>query len=157
MLATTDKRMEPMSRDHFLAVYRRLRDYDREANEKLSRTTLEAMVMRYRQNGSSWALVVGRETIAVGGVVVLWPGVGEAWMLTTPGVERYPQFLCRSAVTAIEAAVLTHGLHRVQVSVGCKNTRAIRFAIWLGFESEGICKAYGPDRQDYERLAWVAW
>jgi len=47
-------------------------------------------------------------------------------------------------------------LWRIQASVSASDTKALRFASWLGFEDEGLMKKYGPDGSDYRRVARFA-
>ena len=48
-----------------------------------------------------------------------------------------------------------HELWRVQAVCKVGWSEALRFARMMGFEEEGTMRAYGPDQDDYLRVAWV--
>ena len=93
--------------------------------------------------------------LACGGVHRLWEGVGEAWLMV--GKEGYekPKTVGRYTQYIFQHILEEHGLFRIQASVSAIDSRAIRYAEWLGFENEGIMKKYGPDGSDYIRYARV--
>lgn len=49
--------------------------------------------------------------------------------------------------------VQQNGLWRVQATVKVGWERALRFAEFMGFESEGVMRQYGPEKGDYFRVA----
>lgn len=89
------------------------------------------------------------QVVACGGVVLLWPGVGEAWMRTSPLIERYPLAVLRGTRNFLNAAFRVLGLRRLQCTVRDGYTPAVKWAERLGFSSEGRLRAYGPDGADY--------
>ena len=93
--------------------------------------------------------------LACGGVHKLWKGVGEAWlMIGREGYER-PKVVAKYTQYIFQHLLEDNDLFRIQASVSAIDTRAIRYAEWLGFEKEGIMKKYGPDGSDYIRYARV--
>ena len=46
-------------------------------------------------------------------------------------------------------------IHRLQTSVKAEFKTGVRFANWLGLETEGLMKKYGPDGSDYLRMAKI--
>jgi hypothetical protein len=87
------------------------------------------------------------------GVCKLWPGVAEAWMLTTPVVEGHGVKMLRGAMRYFDKAMREMKLHRMQITVNVNDRVAIRYANALKFEREGLLTGYGPDGSDHEMLA----
>ena len=87
------------------------------------------------------------------GVNELWPGVAEAWMLTTNLVERNPISLTRGAIRYFNHIAIDKQLHRLQITVDTRNTLAIHWAKMLKFKTEGVMQYYGPNQNDYVMFA----
>lgn len=108
-------------------------------------------------HGHGWTLLTAEDAVVgCAGVVSLWPGVGEAWALTTALVMVYPLEFTR-AVRAGVRLFFSHGCHRIQMHVRADNEAAVRWAArHLGFCREGLCRAYDQDGRDYYRYARIA-
>lgn len=102
--------------------------------------------------GPAWTLRRDGRVLGCGGVVLLWPGVGEAWSLSA-AADGAALVMTRAVAAGLAAAEADHGLHRVQASVRRDNGRGRRWLAVLGFEEEGIMRAYGPDGADFVRVA----
>ena len=94
--------------------------------------------------------------VACGGVHEVFKGSGVAWAwidknIPKACVRRVAMLLRKHFHEKVER----HGFHRIQADVEVGLEKAERFVRFLGFESEGIMKAFGPDKQDYERYAYV--
>lgn len=89
--------------------------------------------------------------LAVGGVVELWPGVGEGFLALRDG--KLPQRHCyrvsRLILRYLVVIVRTYDLGRVQATVRCDLHRGCKLAEFLGMHIEGELEQYGPDGQDY--------
>ena len=66
------------------------------------------------------------EMAAFFGVCKLWPGVAEAWMLTTPVVEGHGVKMLRGAMRYFDLAMREMNLHRMQITVNVNDRVAIR-------------------------------
>lgn len=95
------------------------------------------------------ALLADGEVVACGGVVIIWPGVGEAWMRTSPLLERYPVASLRLTKQFLNTAANCLKLRRMQCTVRKGYAPAIKWAERLGFASEGVLRGFGPDGEDY--------
>lgn len=102
-----------------------------------------------------FTLLEGEEVLAVGGVHVLWFGVGEGWVLVSPRCFELPAAFARYTKRAFNSILQDTNLRRIQASVHTDDKKAIRFANWLMFEDEGIMRNYGVDGSDYLRMARV--
>lgn len=94
-------------------------------------------------------LLAGAQVVACGGVVIIWPGVGEAWMRTSPLIERHPLAVLRLTKQFLASAVAGLKLRRLQCTVRKGYEPAIKWAERLGFSSEGVLRGFGPDGEDY--------
>ena len=86
--------------------------------------------------------------VAIFGCVFLWKGVGEAWSLLTEQSRRYPIAMTKSANAFFDSCQILFNLHRIQITVKCDDKRAVSWAKFLHFESEGVMKAYSADKDD---------
>ena len=90
------------------------------------------------------------------GVMRRWPGVGEAWTIARPGLNREHQaFVLRRLRTGLEDFMREENLHRVQSIIIDTDRTALRLANVMGLEFESKAVAYDSDRNDYFRFAKV--
>lgn len=100
---------------------------------------------------SKWshsAVVLG-DIVCSFGIIEMWPGLGEAWMLTSDKVKRYPISLTRGAARYFDAAARDLQLRRLQITVNVNDELAVRWANRLNFTQEGLLRRYGPDGSDH--------
>lgn len=93
--------------------------------------------------------------IVMGGVTIMWPGVGEGWIMLSKHAHKTPVTVAKYAGDVFDVIMKNANLTRVQASVIVTDPKAVRFAKWMGFDNEGIMKKYGPDGSDYYRMARV--
>ena len=84
-----------------------------------------------------------------GGIVINWPGCGSAWMLPSIHVEDHPASVYRYTEMMIKKYMEENHLHRVQASVKADDVKANRFVVNLGFQFEGLMRAFWTDKSDY--------
>lgn len=85
-----------------------------------------------------------------GGIVELWPGVGQAWAVLSGRALAHPLTLTRTAQRELERIMRRCKLSRVQATVADGHGAGARWLAFLGFEVEGLLVNYGPDgRGDY--------
>jgi len=89
------------------------------------------------------------EILAVGGVALIWQGVGHAWIIGTPLIGAHGIFFARSVRKKLAIIAAEKGLHRIQATVICGVPRLIRFVEFCGFEFESRLRNYGPLREDH--------
>ncbi len=90
------------------------------------------------------------------GVMRRWPGVGEAWTVARPGLNRRHQaFVLRRLRTGLEDFMREENLHRVQSVIIDTDRAALRLAHVMGLEFESKAVAYDSDRNDFFRFAKV--
>jgi hypothetical protein len=90
--------------------------------------------------------------VAVFGCGLLWNGVAEVWSLLSPTSKRYPIAMIRASKAFLDICWITFNLHRLQISVKTSDNVAMRFALALKFEPEGIMAKYSPAQEDFTLL-----
>jgi len=91
---------------------------------------------------------------AVGGTV-LWAGVAEVWAIFSKHIYTCPVQFTKGVLSVIQDYEQALTLHRVQAYVLEGEAMAYRWATTLGFASEGLLKAFGEDRRNYNIMARV--
>jgi len=107
----------------------------------------------YAAAGQLFTGVVRGEIAGCAGLIPLWPGVAEAWMVSTALFTRYPKTIHRGIAAGLATLAETMGLHRIQAAVHQEHRVSLRWLRRLGFRLEGTLRRYGPDGADYLRLA----
>jgi RimJ/RimL family protein N-acetyltransferase len=82
------------------------------------------------------------------GLMFHWQGVGEAWSLFAEESRRYPIAMTKGAFAFFDICKILFNLHRIQITVKCDDTRAVRWAKALGFIEEGVMVQYSADKED---------
>ena len=94
--------------------------------------------------------------LAAAGIMPLWKGVGEAWVLAPPSTnEHFGLYLHRAVTTYLDRIVKEYQLHRVQSAVLCDFITSHRWIKRLGFMKEGPLYCYGPDKRTFYRYAKI--
>ena len=89
------------------------------------------------------------KVIAIGGVIILWDGVGEGWIYGTTKIEKHKLFFMRGVLKKLKEIEKKYNLHRVQATVVFGVKGLIKFVEFLGFEFEGRLRGYGVSKEDY--------
>ncbi len=108
-----------------------------------------------RVQGMSWSAEVDGRIVASAGLVPLWQGVAEAWMISADDVGRHQVKVARQIRTMFDDVMCQRGIYRAQANIHHKFEKAIRLAEWLGFEQEGLMRRFGIEGDDYFRYAKV--
>ena len=93
---------------------------------------------------------IGDVIIGVGGVVLLWPGVGEFWLMLTKDVKEHTSSLTvmRGIKEFIDEIIEVRGIDRAQSILRADFDAAIKMNEFLGFKREGLMRKYLPDGSD---------
>ena len=103
----------------------------------------------------AFTVMQGDTVVAIGGIHVLWEGVGEGFCMLSKHAGRWQTSVARYAKTMFDGIIANNDLHRVQASINELDPEAIRFARWLGFKNEGMMPKYGPDGSNNHRMSMV--
>ncbi len=123
-----------------------LREFER---EYLRIADWKDRLRSYEMTGNAYTAMVGKKIACCFGYVDLWPGVAEAWMMTTDHVNTKPVSLTRAASRYFDHIATRSALHRIQITVNGRHDIALRWASALKFTQEGVLRQYGHDRTDY--------
>ena len=104
------------------------------------------------RRGPAFTAIVDGRVIGCGGVMVMWPGVGAAWVSVDKDITRYGIWLTRNVKAALRDIVKGLGLHRVE-AVALSHSRWLKI---VGFHKEtDIAQAYTQDKLDVVRYAFI--
>lgn len=90
-----------------------------------------------------------------GGVVTLWPGVGDVWASVTPQLQDHPLLLVRATLGIIARIQKAGNFHRLQMNIPQERSDLCKWAETLGFTSEGLMLQYGADKKHHIRYARI--
>jgi hypothetical protein len=93
--------------------------------------------------------------LAWGGITVLWSGVGNAWLHTTPLAYTYRLSLYREMIWQFHRMATELNLHRVEADIVAYAPKSLRLARHLPLVCEGLMRQYGSDRSDYYKYRWL--
>jgi hypothetical protein len=110
-------------------------------------------IARNLSRGPAFTLTNGIP-IACGGVLPLWKGVGEGWVVSSPLVEKHSFLFARTAWRKIMELVETMDLVRLQTLVDAEYRVSRRWVERMGFVNEGVMRKYLGGR-DYIRYALI--
>lgn len=91
--------------------------------------------------------------VAIFGFVSIWSGVAETWLMPDENVRTIPVTLTRIGIKVMDIAMISMGLHRIQLTVRTTDKRAEKWALAIGFRTEAVMRNYGPDGVDYLLMA----
>jgi len=104
--------------------------------------------------GIAYTIETPEGLVASGGVLPLWKGVGEAWVVTSELVETYPVLFAKTVWRKLYEIINTNGIERVQTTIHKDHVVSQRWAERMGFKSEGLMKKY-LGGEDYYRYALI--
>lgn len=87
--------------------------------------------------------------VFAGGVIILWPGVGEGWLHLSKWFELHPFSAFKIVRAQMHRIIDDYGLRRVQAPIHSAMPANIRLVKHLGFSEEGTLRRWGPDGADY--------
>lgn len=129
----------------------KIRDATQEDLDYLKQNPIEGAVKNYPKlelNGSAKTAIVDGEIVGVGGVVVYWTGVGEAWIILSNKAKEFKVEIIMCINRIMEQMIFENRLRRLQVTVRTDFPQAKKLVEALGFECEGLMKKYLPDGTD---------
>lgn len=104
-------------------------------------------------NGPAFTLTNG-QPIACGGILILWKGVGEGWIITSPEVENHPIVFAKTVWREMERIIRELKLDRVQTLVDSEHKVSQKWVKRMGFHKEGLMVKYIGGR-DFFRYALI--
>ncbi len=148
-----DIKVIPYEPAHFLRV-RTASEYFAVLHELYDFKSPENLAYYYLR-GPAYTMLANSEIVGCGGILRLWKGVGDAWMLATPLIQKYPKSaLC---ITKVYLDRIIEALHFVRIQAVVKQDfwMAHNFIRRLGFQGEGLMPKYFGG-QDFVRYALIS-
>ena len=105
-------------------------------------------------NGVAFTGIVDGELITCGGIMKVWEGVGEAWIVSASSVDHYPFTFAKIVVRGLRDIIKELKLERVQTTVDSKYLVSQKWLEWMGFVNEGRMRKYINGR-DFFRYALI--
>ena len=102
----------------------------------------------------SYALVIDDQVICIFGMVTLWEGVAEFWLIPGVLIERYKKTFFKAIKIAHERMMEFNNIQRLQCICFTGNERSRKWIERNGFVVEGIMKKYRHGK-DFYRMAKV--
>jgi len=101
------------------------------------------------------ALLYGREILAMAGVAIFWEGVGQLWMRAGERAGQFPVAVMKATREYLRTVDAILKPRRLQCHVKADSRVNRRFIEHLGFHSEALMRAFGPEGADYVLYARV--
>ena len=109
----------------------------------------------HSQKGNAYTMFVNGKPVFACGIVLLWEGVAEGWVMASENVFEM-RFLAAKTILEVQNKLCKKNkIRRLQTSVKADFKRGLRLAEWCGLEIEGLKKKYGPDGSDYYQLGKI--
>ncbi len=108
------------------------------------------------EDGPAYTGVLDDKVVVCAGVSIMWPGLGEAWLLTHPDIGEQKFWFYRRLKKMFTLIARVKKLHRVQSDVDCTFEESNLMMKHLGFEEESRMNSYGPNREDFFRYVLIA-
>lgn len=107
-------------------------------------------------NGTSYAAYNGTDVpLAVGGGLFSQPGVAQVWLIASEHGKRHPRQLLQAVRGVVDKLMDGTDLRRMETTIDPTDTKAVRFAEFLGFQREGCRRKGGLDGRDEDWYAMV--
>lgn len=104
--------------------------------------------------GIGYTIEAPEGLVASGGIIPLWKGVGEAWVVTSDLVAIYPVFFAKTTWRKLYEMINSNGIERVQTTIHKDHFVSQRWAERMGFQNEGLMRKY-LGGEDYYRYALI--
>jgi len=112
-------------------------------------------ICNYSIKGNAFTMFVDDNPVFSIGIVLLWDGVAEGWVLASQNIFEMKFLAAKTMKQLTDDMCKKNKIKRLQTSVKADFKLGIRFATWLGLEIEGLKKCYGPDGSDYYQLGKI--
>ena len=109
----------------------------------------------HSQPGNAYTMFVNDKPVFACGIVILWEGVAECWVMASQNVYEMKFLAARTILDLQDKLCKKNKIRRLQTSVKADFKLGLRLATWCGLEVEGLKKKYGPDGSDYYQLGKI--
>ena len=135
---------------HLIDIHPRLKEYVQGPFPYLRMT-----VAGYKRLGPTNSLVDKNGTChGVGGVAKIHDGVWHAWMMLTPEISNHKLLFVRAMKKYIDM-MDEYNIHRISADIPAWYIEWLDVLDRIGFENEGLQRAFSSNKQDYFRVAYI--
>ena len=110
---------------------------------------IKELAQAREDNGQCITGLVNSELVGCGGIDLMWPGVGEVWVMLTYDIEKYSKEAYAVIKRGLGKLIKDNNLRRTQAWGRIGFDKSHTLFRHLGFKPEGIARKYGPDGTDY--------
>ncbi len=114
-----------------------------------SKYTLRNWIERMEKKDRAFTLIDNGHLVAAGGIIPIWDGMGEAWLIPSDVMPGYRLQVIKIVRKRIDEIIDSDNLRRLQATVRADYDVATRFVEFLGFKREGLMRNYGPGGADH--------
>tara|TARA_R100000655_G_scaffold102901_1_gene148978 strand:+ start:7117 stop:7557 length:441 start_codon:yes stop_codon:yes gene_type:complete len=140
--------VRPFLKEHGYVVFNQI-------NNSLIGNQTDLSFINELEVGDCFTGVKDNKPIICGGVIKMWQGCYEGWVIATHHVNDYPIETARLIKNYVDELIKKNNMHRLQTAVLKGYTQGYRFAEFLGMKQEGIMEKYDYMQQDYIRYARI--
>ena len=115
----------------------------------------DVVLSGYAEIGHAYYFCYKGKPICIFGVIPLWPGVGETWLITDVSLADHARPFHYTARVMLDRFMSELNLVRLQISVHSHNVRAVKWAQSVKFKTEGRMQKFGPDGNDFFMMARI--
>jgi hypothetical protein len=138
-------RIEPFDMAHI-----NLMELKQEYVDEVFRTEDGLLQLEYAaERGDAFTLMHEGRILCVGGVSMVWPGVGQMWLIPSQYVNDYSLVFVRTVRNFLESMMKSHELHRMQAVISSELPNGEKWIRGLGFQKEGKMQQYSASGVDY--------
>ena len=105
--------------------------------------------------GLSYTLLFNNNPVIAGGIIPIWDGVAEGWVMSSKRVFEHKIRAASAVKKRLDYLCINNNIRRLQTTVKEEFKTGVRFAEWLGLEKEGLMRYYGLDGTNYWRMAKI--
>ncbi len=142
----TEPRLVPFKAEHMLTFVNRDTDVLQEMR----------FATQKERGGPAFTALLNNKVIGCAGIIVMWPGVGSAWLALSNDIDGHGMWLCSMVKSVMQDTIRALKLHRVEAAVLSDNKRNLKWIKLLGFNKEkAFAYAYTQDKQDVVRFELI--
>lgn len=102
-----------------------------------------------RLPGYKKVAVVDGVPVAIGGLAVWQPGVGQAWLVGTPNIGKAGRQIAKHCKAEIARMFESGCIHRIQAFSSATHTQAHLWLNSIGLKQEALMPKYGKNGEDF--------
>ena len=133
---------------HIISVCKHIRADDLREISETRWSDDDPAVSLFHAPGGKYAIVHDDVTVALLGVVPVWPGVGQAWLIGTDGIGLRGVEVMKASKRIIKT-LLDLEMHRIHAYSAAFHSQAHRWLELIGFRRESTLKQYGKTGEDF--------